>query len=70
MRGRGHGCTSRGSYLDVPGCIRSKLTVWKEDKFTVRPAAGIKEREKRLAEMKSKTLPRAIPIAGCVGVWW
>ena len=49
VRGRGHGAVSRGAFLDVPGCTRSKLTVWKEDKFTVRPASGIKEREKRLA---------------------
>ena len=28
-------CVSRGFLLDVSGCLRSKLTVWKEDQFTV-----------------------------------
>jgi hypothetical protein len=45
-----HGCVSRGNLLDVTGCLRSKLTVWKEDKFTVLPGQGIKQREKRVAE--------------------
>ena len=47
--------------------MRKKLTVWKEDKFTVRPASGIKEREKRLAETLGKVLPKAKPgVWGCV----
>jgi hypothetical protein len=29
--GRGYGCVSRHKFLDVPGCLRSKLTVWKEE---------------------------------------
>ena len=69
VRGRGHGCTSRGAHLEVPGCTRCKLTVWKEDKFTVRPASGIKEREKRIAETLAKQLPKAKPgVWGCVQV--
>ena len=28
----------------VPDCLRSNVTVWKEDKFTVLPGQGIKER--------------------------
>jgi hypothetical protein len=32
-RGSGHGCVSRHKFLDVPGCLRSKLTVWKEEQF-------------------------------------
>ncbi len=39
--GRGHGCVSRHKFLDVPGCLRSKFTVWKEDQFTVLPFQGI-----------------------------
>ncbi len=35
VRGRGDDCVSRGRFLDVSGCFRSKLTVWKEDQFTV-----------------------------------
>jgi hypothetical protein len=37
VRRRGHDCVSSGSLLDVPDCLRSKLTVWKEDQFTVLP---------------------------------
>ena len=61
MRGRGHGCVSRGNLLDVPGCLRSKLTVWKEEQFTVLPGQGIKQREKRVAEWVAKALPLAKP---------
>ena len=50
MRGRGYGAISQGSYLVVPDCQRKKLTIWEEDKFTVKAASGIKERQKRLAE--------------------
>jgi hypothetical protein len=44
VRGRGHGCVSRGRFLDVSGCLCSKVTVWKEDQFTVLPGQGIKNR--------------------------
>ncbi len=61
---------SRGKLLDVPGCLRSKLTVWKEDKFTALPGQGIKEREKRVAEWIAKKLlrsfPRRSPVHGVV----
>ena len=67
VRGRGHGAVSRGACLDVPGCTRSKLTVWREDKFTVRPADGQRERDKRTAETRAKELPKAKPGKwGCV----
>ena len=67
MRGRGHGCVSRGRFLDVPGCLRSKLTVWKEDQFTVLPGQGIKNREARVAEWVAKALPLVKPgVWGCV----
>ncbi len=36
-----HGCVSRHKFLDVPGCFRSKFTVWKEEQFTVLPFQGI-----------------------------
>jgi hypothetical protein len=69
MCGRGHGAVSRGAFLDVPGCSHSKLTVWKEDKFTVRPRDGQREREKRLAEIRKKELSKAKPGKwGCVQV--
>ena len=62
-------CLSRGSYLDVPDCQRKKLTVWKEDKFTVTPKAGQREREKRTAETRAEELPKAKPGKwGCVQV--
>jgi hypothetical protein len=67
VRGRGHGCVSRGRFLDVPGCMRSKLTVWKEDQFTVLPGLGIKNREARVAEWVAKALPLVKPgVWGCV----
>ena len=67
VRGRGHDCVSRGRFLDVSGCLRSKLTVWKEDQFTVLSGQGIKNREARVAEWVAKTLPLAKPgVWGCV----
>ena len=37
---------SRGAQLIDPGVfVRPHLTVWTEDKFTVRPAGGIKDRD-------------------------
>ena len=69
---RGHGCVSlgcvsRGNLLDVSGCLRSKLTVWKEEQFTVLPGHGIKQREKRVPEWVAKVLPLAKPgVWGCV----
>ncbi len=42
--------------LDVSGCWRSKLTVWKEEQFTVLSGQGIKQREKRVSEWVDKTL--------------
>ena len=58
-RGPGNGTVSRSTYLDVPNCARNKLTVWREDHFTVTKAAGIEERKKRVAEMIDKELTKA-----------
>lgn len=69
MRGRGpgNGTVSRGTYLDVPNCVRNKLTVWREDHFTVTKAAGIEQRKKRVAEMITKELAKAkLGAWGCV----
>jgi len=67
VRGRGHDCVSIGNFLDVSGSLRSKLTVWKEDQFTVLSGQGIKERERRVAEWVAKTWPMTKPGAwGCV----
>jgi len=69
VRGRdpGNSTVSRGAYLDVPNCARNKLTVWREDHFTVTKAAGIEQRKKRVAEMITKELAKAKPGAwGCV----
>jgi hypothetical protein len=41
VRGRGHVCVSRGNLLDVTTCLRSKVTVWKEDQYTVLLEQGI-----------------------------
>jgi len=46
---------------------RAKLTEWKEDKFTVTPKAGQREREKRQQEVVKRELGKAKPGAwGCV----
>ena len=50
--------------LDLPGCLRSSLTVCKEDKFTVLQAVGIMEIRIRLAALIAKELPKAKP-----GAW-
>ena len=55
---------SRGNLLDVPGCLRSKLTVWKEVQFTVLTGQGIKQRQKTVAEWVAKALPFTKP-----GLW-
>jgi hypothetical protein len=57
VRGRGYGCVSRHKFLDVPGCLRSKLTVWKEENFTVLPFQGIEHRKKRVADWFAKAFP-------------
>ena len=49
-------------------------TVWKEDKFTVPPAVGIEEREKRVVVWITKELPKTKTGVswGCVqthGLW-
>jgi len=66
-RGQGNGTVSRGTYLDVPNSARNKLTVWREDHFTVTKAAGIEQQKKRVAEMMAKESVKAKPRAwGCV----
>ena len=65
VRGRGHGCVSRGNLLDVSGCLCSHLTVWKEVKFTVLSGQGIKERERQVADWITKDLRNE---ARCVGL--
>ena len=71
VRGRGSalGTSSSGSSLLVPGCSRSSLMVWKEGKFTVSRAAGIPNRQRRLADLY-QTLRKDIKPAryGCVQV--
>jgi hypothetical protein len=49
---------SHGQYLEVPGCLRSKFTVWQEDKFTVMSGKGIWQRQKRVADLIAKELPK------------
>ena len=68
-RGPGHGSVSRGAHLDVPNCARNKLTIWREDHFTVKQAAGIEQCKKRVTEKMAKELVKAKPGAwGCVEV--
>jgi hypothetical protein len=69
VRGRGHACVSRGRFLDVLDCLRSKLTVWKEDQFTVLSGQGIKNRESRVGEWVVRSLPLVKSgVWGCVQV--
>jgi len=58
-RGLALGTISRGSWLDVSGCRRAKLTIFKEGTFTVSHANGIANRNKRLADL-SATLEKQI----------
>jgi hypothetical protein len=46
----------RSHQMDVSDCLSSKLTVWKEDQFTVQPKQGITQREKRVAQWVAKVL--------------
>jgi len=57
VRDRGYG-TAMGWWgtLEVAGCARSKLTVWKEGHFTVEPKVGIVRRAQRMDETVSKAL--------------
>ena len=67
VSGRGDDCLSRGQFLDVPSCWRSKLTFWKEDQLTVLPGQGIKQSERRVAVWIVRELPKAKSGAwGCV----
>jgi hypothetical protein len=69
--GRGHDCVSRNKFLDVPGCLCSKLTVWKEEQFTVLPFQGIEQWKKRVAQWVAKVLSLAKPgVWGCVQAQW
>ncbi len=67
MRRRGHDCVSRGKLLDVSDYLRSNLTVWKEDQFTVLSGQGIQERKRRVAEWVAKSLSMVKSgVWGCV----
>ncbi len=67
VHGCGHVCVSRGRFLDVSVCLRSKLTVWKEDQFTVLSGQGKKNRETRVTEWVVKALPLSKSgVWGCV----
>ena len=68
VRGCGHDCLSRGQSLDVSGCLRSNLTVWKEDMFTVMPGVGIKESEERVSKVDKELQHHAPGYAGCMGL--
>ncbi len=61
VRGRGFGSQSSGPDLLVAGCTRTKQTTWTEDQFTVTSSAGIRNREKRVADTVVRELKRAKP---------
>jgi hypothetical protein len=51
----------------VTGCTRTKQTAWTEDQFTVTSSAGIRNREKRVADIVVRELKRAKPgVWGCI----
>ena len=67
VRGRGLGSQSSGPHLLVAGCTRTKQTAWIEDQFTVTSSAGIRNREKRVADIVVRELKRAKPgVWGCI----
>ncbi len=45
----------------MTGCTRTKQTSWTEDQFTVTSSAGIRNREKRVADIVVRELKRAKP---------
>ena len=63
VRGRGpeFGTRSVGRVLEVPNCMRKKLTWWTEGEFKVTPKAGIANRKKRLAELWEALRPEISP---------
>ena len=46
----------------VPGCTRTELTCWTEDKFTVTSSSGIRDRDVRVAEIVARELEKAKPV--------
>jgi hypothetical protein len=65
-RGRGRGSQSRGPDLLVPDCTCSNQTTWTEDQFT-ETSSGIRNREKRVADIVVRELKRAKPdVWGCI----
>ena len=67
VRVRGVGSQSSRSDLLVPGCTSTKQTSRTEDQFTVTASAGIRNHEKRIAEIVVGELKRTKPGEwGCV----
>jgi hypothetical protein len=67
VRGRGLGSQSSGPDLLVTDCTCAKQTAWAEDQFTVTSSPGIRNREKRIADIVVRELKGAKPGAwGCV----
>ena len=70
--GARHARVYEGEDLDHPifgaGCTRTKQTAWIEDQFTVTSSAGIRNREKRVADIVVRELKRAKPDV-CASVW-
>ena len=64
VRGRGLGPQSSVPDLLVTLCTRAKQTAWAEDQFTVTSSAGIRNQEKRIADIVVRDLRRAKP-----GAW-
>ncbi len=64
MRGRGLGTQSSGPDLLVADCVCTKQTSWTEDQFTVTSSTGIRNREKRVADIVVRELQTAKP-----GAW-
>jgi hypothetical protein len=61
MRGRGLGSQSSDPDLLVSGCTRARQTAWVEDQFTVTSSVGIRNRDKRVADIVVRELKRAKP---------
>jgi hypothetical protein len=67
VRGRGLRSQSSGPDLLVAGCTRAQQTSWAEDHFTVTSSIGIRNRDKRVADIVVRELKRAKPDAwGCI----
>jgi hypothetical protein len=60
-RGRGVGSNSCGANLMVQGCTCTNQTFWTEDQFVLTVSSGIRDHDRRVAEIVSRELEKTKP---------